>query len=186
MSHGLQRRFNHTQGVAFFDFLCRYGQLISWHMSQLFHPRSMTTSCGRRSLHLSLSCINSMVCSMALSLNHRPPLQLLMALDNLNLHIPTGSRLINCWILAKIFKETLREVCNIPHSLPLQYHLASRFNTASVTRALDLKCVLTNVSKGPRQSMEDCLHHIKTLIDSLATVQSLVYNLELTQFTTSG
>ena len=34
--------------------------------------------------------------------------------------------------------------------------------------------------------MEDHLHHIKNLVDSLAAIQSLVSHLELIQFTTSG
>ena len=46
--------------------------------------------------------------------------------------------------------------------------------------------MLTNVSKGSDQTMEDYLHHIKTLFDFLAAIQSLVFDLELIQFTTSG
>ena len=44
--------------------------------------------------------------------------------------------------------------------------------------------MLTNVSKGSDQTMEDYLHHIKTLFDFLAAIQSLVFDLELIQFTT--
>jgi len=80
----------------------------------------------------------------------------------------------------------LCEVCNIPHALPIWQRLASRFNTASLARALDLKCMLTNVSKGSDQSIEDYLRQIKTFADSLAAIQSPVSDLELIQFTTSG
>jgi len=65
-------------------------------------------------------------------------------------------------------------------------HLASCFNTASSARVLDLKFMLTNVSKGPNQSMEDYLRHIKTLADSLAPIQNPISDLELIQFTTFG
>jgi len=73
----------------------------------------------------------------------------------------------------------LCEVRNISHALPIWHHLGYRFNTASLARALDLKCMLTNVSKSPDQSMDDYLRHIKTLVDSLAAIQSPVFDLEL-------
>ena len=95
-------------------------------------------------------------------------------------------QLLRAWIFATISKETLREVCNIPHALPIWQHLASNCNTASLGRALDLKCMLTNVSKGSDQSMEDYLHHIKTFIDFLAAIQSPGFYLKLIQFTTFG
>jgi len=62
--------------------------------------------------------------------------------------------------------------------LPIWQHLASCFSIASLAWALDLKCMLANVSKGPNQSMEDYLCHIKTLANSLAAIQSPVFDLE--------
>ena len=88
-------------------------------------------------------------------------------------------QLIRAWIFATISKDMLCEVRNISHALPIWHHLGYRFNTASLARALDLKCMLTNVSKSPDQSMDDYLRHIKTLVDSLAAIQSPVFDLEL-------
>jgi len=77
------------------------------------------------------------------------------------------NQLIRSWIFAIIAKETLREVRNIPHALPVWQHLASHFNTASLARALDLKCMLTNVSKGTDQTMEDYSHSLNLLLTHL-------------------
>lgn len=46
--------------------------------------------------------------------------------------------------------------------------------------------MLINVSKGPDQSMENYLCHVKVLVDSVAVIQSPVFELELIQFTISG
>jgi len=79
-------------------------------------------------------------------------------------------QLIRAWIYATISKDTLCEVRHISHALPIWQHLALHFSITSLARALDLKCMLTNVSKGPSQSMEDYLCHIKILADSLAVI----------------
>ena len=54
-----------------------------------------------------------------------------------------------------ISEDMLCKVRNISHALPIWQHLSSRFNTTSLARALDLKCMFTNVSTGLDQSMED-------------------------------
>jgi len=46
--------------------------------------------------------------------------------------------------------------------------------------------MLTNVSKGTDQSIEDYLRNIKTVADSLGAIQSPIFDLQLIQFTTSG
>ena len=59
-------------------------------------------------------------------------------------------------------------------------------NTVSLVGALDLKCMFTHVSKGSDLSMEEYLHHIKSLTDYLATIQSLVSKFELIHFATAS
>jgi len=95
-------------------------------------------------------------------------------------------QLIWAWIFATISKDMSCEVRNISYALPIWRHLGHHFNTANLVTALDLKCMLTNVSKSPDQSMDDYLRHIKTLTDSLAAIQSSVSDLELIQYTTPG
>jgi len=56
--------------------------------------------------------------------------------------------------------------------------------TASLARALDLTCMLTNVAKGTDQSMDEYLQHNKTLFDSFAAIRSSMSDFELIQFTT--
>lgn len=50
---------------------------------------------------------------------------------------------------------------------------------------LDLKRMLTNLSKDYHQSMDDYLRTVKTIVDSLAVIQSPGLDLELIKPTTS-
>ena len=92
-------------------------------------------------------------------------------------------QLVHSWIFATISKDLLCEVCDLIHAFDIWKRLEHRFNTASLARTLDLKRMLTNLSKGYSQSMEDYLQTIKTIADSLAAIQSPVFDLELFQYT---
>jgi len=88
-------------------------------------------------------------------------------------------QLVRAWLFATISKETLSEVCDISHSLHVWQHLESRFNMASLACALDLKRMLTNLSLGLNQTVDSYLRSIKTIADSLVTIQSPLFDLEL-------
>jgi len=64
--------------------------------------------------------------------------------------------------------------------------LSRRFNTASLARAMDLRQTLSNLSKDPKQSMEDSLRHIKYVTDSLASICTPNPDIELVQLTFNG
>ena len=74
----------------------------------------------------------------------------------------------------------------IMHSLQIWERLAHWFNGASLARAMDLKHTLTILSKDESQSMEDHLWGIKQIADSLASVGSPMFDLELVQLTLNG
>ena len=57
---------------------------------------------------------------------------------------------------------------------------------ASLAHALDLKCMLTNISMEFDQSMDSYLHSIKTIVDALAAIKSPISDLESIQLTTAG
>jgi len=84
----------------------------------------------------------------------QPPSTILVAPDVGQHNSTWVDQPIWAWIFATISKETLCEVHNISHGLPIWQYLAFR---CSLGRALDLKCMLTNVSKRTDQSMEDYL-----------------------------
>jgi len=57
---------------------------------------------------------------------------------------------------------------------------------ASLAFALDLKCMLTNLSLGSNQTVDSYLRSIKTIADCLTAIQSPLSELELIQLTTAG
>jgi len=61
-------------------------------------------------------------------------------------------------------------VRSINRLLPTWPQLASLFNTSTLAKALDLKCMLTNVYMGVGQFKEDYLRHIKTPANPLAAI----------------
>ena len=51
---------------------------------------------------------------------------------------------------------------------------------------MDLRRTLSNLSKDPKQSMEDYLRGIKHIADSLASIRTPVLDLDLVQLTLNG
>ena len=64
--------------------------------------------------------------------------------------------------------------------------LKPHFNMASLAHVLDLKFMLTNLSKEDNQSMEDYLQIVKATAGSLVVIQSPVSDLQLIQYITVG
>jgi len=94
--------------------------------------------------------------------------------------------LSHAWLFATISKANHSEVRDLSHSLQVWQHLKSQFDMASLARALDLKCMLTNITMGTDQTMESYFHSIKTIADALAVIQTPISDLELIQLTTIG
>ena len=65
------------------------------------------------------------------------------------------------------------------HAFDIWKHLEHRFNTASLGCVLDLKHMLTNLSKDDHQSMDDYLRTVEIIVDSLAAIHSPVFDLGL-------
>ena len=99
------------------------------------------------------------------------------------LHI---EQLVQAWNFATIFKDNLTDVRELPHSLSAWQRLESRFNIASLARCTDLQHMLTNLTKLKSQSMDDYLHSLKTLADSLPATQAAVSDIDLIQYTVNG
>ena len=55
-----------------------------------------------------------------------------------------------------------------------------------MARALEIKRTLTTVCKSDSQTIDACLHEIKTTVDSLASVNSLVRQSDLVHYTLLG
>lgn len=85
-----------------------------------------------------------------------------------------------------ISKDTLVEVRDLHHYLDIWRRLESGFNTTNLTCALDLKNMLTHLNGEDYQSINEYLCAIKSIVDSLASMQSLVSDLELIQVTIAG
>lgn len=95
-----------------------------------------------------------------------------------------ADQLVRACIFATISKDLLCEVCTLLHSFLIWQHLAHRLNTVSLSHSMDLKHTLTTLSKADNQFLEDYL--LKTVVGSLAAIQSPVCDIELIQFTTAG
>ena len=72
------------------------------------------------------------------------------------------------------------------YSIQVWQRLESRFNMASLARALNLKRMLTNISLGSDQTMDSYLRSIKPTADALAAIQNPISNLELILLATAG
>ena len=59
-------------------------------------------------------------------------------------------QLIRSWLFATISPELLIEVHDLIHSKQIWDCMSHWFNTASLTRAMDLRCNLSMLSKDPR------------------------------------
>ena len=91
--------------------------------------------------------------------------------------------LTRAWLFTTISKVLLTEVRDLPHCFSVWHQLEARFNMASLARAMDLKRMLMNLDKCESQSMEDFLRGVKSIADSLASIQSFVLDLDLVQYT---
>lgn len=76
-------------------------------------------------------------------------------------------------------KDLLCEVHDLIHFVNIWRHLKHCFNITSLARVLNLKYMLTNLSKDDNESIYDYLKKIKTIANSLAAIQSPVFDLEL-------
>ncbi|CAH9137000.1 unnamed protein product [Cuscuta epithymum] len=93
---------------------------------------------------------------------------------------------IRSWLFATLTRDVLTDVHDIKHSFGIWARLQSRFMSASLPRAMELKRLLSNTKKKPNQSMESYLRDIKNLTDALAATNSPVTDKELLQSTLSG
>ncbi|CAH9080062.1 unnamed protein product [Cuscuta epithymum] len=93
---------------------------------------------------------------------------------------------IHSWLFATLSRDVLTDVHDIKHSSRIWERLQSRFMSASLPRAMELKRLLSNTKKKENQSMEHYLRDIKNLADALATINSPVTDRELLQYTLSG
>ena len=88
--------------------------------------------------------------------------------------------------MATISPKLLTEVHDFSHYKQIWEFLPRRFNTASLARAMDLRHILSNLSKDPKHNMEDYLRGIKHIADSLASIQTVVPDIILGQLTLNG
>ena len=75
---------------------------------------------------------------------------------------------------------------DVIHSKQIWDKLSHRFNTASLARTMDLRRTLTNLSKGPKQSMEEYLRQIKHIADLLVSIRTPISYIDLVQLTLNG
>ena len=101
--------------------------------------------------------------------SHNPPSVLWLQID----------QLVRAWIFAAIPKDSLTDIYELPHCRAIGQHLESWFNTGNLTHRMDLQLMLTNLDKLESQSMEDFLRDVKTLANSLAATQALIWGLAL-------
>ena len=96
-----------------------------------------------------------------------------MVFNNLIPVIIVGScvdQLVHSWIFATISKNLLCEVHDLVHAFDIWRRLEYHFDTTRIPHALDLKWMLTNITKDDDQSIDDYLRAIKTIADSLAAI----------------
>lgn len=84
-------------------------------------------------------------------------------------------------MFATISKDYLTEVRDLLHAFTIWQRLESRFNSAILARAMDLKRLLMNLVKPETQQMDDFLRDVKNIADSLAAIQSAVSGMDLIQ-----
>ena len=75
--------------------------------------------------------------------------------------------------------ELFTKVHDLIHSKQIWECLTQRFNIASLAQAMDLRRTLSNLSKDPKQSMEDYQWRIKHIIDSLTFIRTPIYDIDL-------
>ncbi|CAH9124291.1 unnamed protein product, partial [Cuscuta epithymum] len=93
---------------------------------------------------------------------------------------------IRSWLFATLTRNVLTDVHDIKHSAGIWNRLQTRFMSASLPRAMELKRTLNSIKKKDNQSMEQYLLDIKNLADALAAINSPVTNRELLQSTLYG
>ncbi|CAH9089755.1 unnamed protein product [Cuscuta europaea] len=93
---------------------------------------------------------------------------------------------IRSWLFTTLSREVLTDVHDIKHSMGIWERLQSRFMSASLPRAMELKRLLSNIKKKSNQSMDHYLRDIKNLADALAAINSHVTEKELLQSTLQG
>lgn len=82
-------------------------------------------------------------------------------------------------MFATIFADLLIKGHDLIHSIQIWERLANHFNTVSLARAMDIKCMLSTVLKDSNQSMDDFLRGMKQIVDSLASIWSLICDIDL-------
>ncbi|XP_074302516.1 uncharacterized protein LOC141634121 isoform X2 [Silene latifolia] len=93
---------------------------------------------------------------------------------------------VRSWIFATLSRDTLVEVHDVRFSASIWERLQVRFMSASMARSMELKRLLSNMSKDENQSMEHYLREIKLIVDSLAAINSPVSNQDLLQYVVQG
>jgi len=95
-------------------------------------------------------------------------------------------QLIHPWSFATISPELLTEVHDLIHSKQIWDSLSHCFDISSHAWTMDLRHTLSNLSKDPKQSVEDYLRHIEYVDDSLASICTLIPNIDLVRLTLNG
>ncbi|CAH9130987.1 unnamed protein product [Cuscuta epithymum] len=93
---------------------------------------------------------------------------------------------VRSWLFATLSRDMLVEVHDIRYSALIWERLETRFMAESIARSIELKRMLNTLKKKESQSMDDYLHEIKNLADSLACINSAVSNRELLTATVQG
>ena len=93
---------------------------------------------------------------------------------------------VRSWIFANLSPGVLIDVWDCATSFQVWKHLSHRFRHSSMARAMELKQLLTNLKKSDSQSMDAHLREIKTIYDSLASVNCPVPQSNLVHYTLLG
>lgn len=89
---------------------------------------------------------------------------------------------VHSWIFATLSRDTLVEVHDVQFSTLIWECLPVRFMSTSLARSMDLKRLLSNVSKRENQSTDKYLHDIKMIADSLVAINSPVSSQDLIHY----
>lgn len=85
-----------------------------------------------------------------------------------------------------ISRDILVEVHDLKYSRPIWEPLQNRFISASIARSMELKYTLTTIQKYENQFMDQYLHDIKLIADSLVAINSRVPLHDLIEYTILG
>ncbi|KAL9259407.1 Retrovirus-related Pol polyprotein from transposon RE1-like protein, partial [Drosera capensis] len=95
-------------------------------------------------------------------------------------------QMVRSWIFATLSHDILVEVLNLKLAREIWNRLHHRFMSVCMARSIQLKRKLTSHRKASSDSMEKYHRDIKILADSLAAINSPVFNADLIEHTLMG